>query len=91
MTLAADFGSLLRAVRGPGSRRALARGMDVAPATLAELEDGRANPTLARVEEVAEAYGLELRLVAVEPELVEVHNGAGPIGHLRNDHPGGPR
>lgn len=44
------------------SRRALARELDVADTTLLELETGRANPTLDRLEKVAAGYGLELDL-----------------------------
>lgn len=44
------------------SRRAVAQELGVAPNTLRELELGLANPTLRRVEDVADALGLELEL-----------------------------
>lgn len=45
------------------SQRAAAKGLGVANNTLRELELGLANPTLARVEELAAKVGLRVRLV----------------------------
>jgi transcriptional regulator with XRE-family HTH domain len=44
------------------SRRDMARKLGVADTTLLELEAGRANPTVGRLEKVAKAYGIELEL-----------------------------
>lgn len=41
------------------SRRALAERAGVSNVTLLNLEHGRANPTLARLERVADAYGID--------------------------------
>ena len=69
MRLAPELGSILVAARGDKSRRELAGELGVAPATLAALERGEANPTLAYLEAVAEAYDVRLTLT------VEVDRG----------------
>jgi transcriptional regulator with XRE-family HTH domain len=43
---------------------AMAADLGLAPATLISLEAGTINPTLARVEQMAAAYGIELELKA---------------------------
>lgn len=68
--LADELGVLLRAARNGTPLGAIAREAGVTRNALLELETGRrgdgepANPTLARVERVAGAYGLTIRLVA---------------------------
>lgn len=62
--LAKQLGDLLTKARGDRSRRGLAADLDLAPATLITLEAGTSNPTLERVERMAEAYGVELTLTA---------------------------
>lgn len=64
--LAPQVAEILVAARGDKSRREMADDVGVAPATLAELERGEANPTLAYLERVAAAYGVGLSIVAVE-------------------------
>lgn len=61
--LALKFGEALEAARGDTPQRAQARALGWTAATVRELERGLANPTLRRVEDVAEAYGLEVDLV----------------------------
>ena len=65
MNLAAELGRLLTAERESRglSRRAVAEAGGVAPNTLREVELGEANPTLARIEELAEVYGVELAII----------------------------
>lgn len=74
--LAADLGELLRTAREAQglSRRELARsipsghpfartqGASIADTSLWELESGRSNPTLRKVEEMAAAYGLDVEI-----------------------------
>lgn len=62
--LAARVATLLVEARGPRTRRDLAAEIGVAPATLADLELGHANPTLAYLEAVGEAYGVQFDVVA---------------------------
>jgi transcriptional regulator with XRE-family HTH domain len=64
--LAEQAGRLLSQFREKAghSRREMAREIGVADTTLLHLELGRANPTLARLERVAKAYGIRLKLVA---------------------------
>lgn len=64
--LAVEVGELLAKVRADQSlsRRALARYMGEADTTLLEIERGDANPTLERLEKVAAAYGVRLRVTA---------------------------
>jgi DNA-binding phage protein len=70
--LADELGTLLRERRGDRPLNAVARDAGVTRNALLELETGHrgdgepANPTLARVERVASAYGLRLKLVAEE-------------------------
>lgn len=63
--LAAQFGEALIVARESAdlSQRAQARALGIAGTTLRELELGLANPTLARVEDLAEALGLDVALV----------------------------
>lgn len=64
--LAAELGVILRAARGATPLRQQARQLGLVHATLAELEGGHANPTLARVEAVAAGYGLRVALVPID-------------------------
>lgn len=57
------FGDLLVRGRGDESRRAAGRRLDVSDVTLAEVEAGRANPTVERMADLANAFGLSLRLI----------------------------
>lgn len=63
-TLAQQFGALLTAERERRglSRRGLAEALGVADVTLLAYEHGTANPTLAKAEELAGQYGLEVVL-----------------------------
>lgn len=67
--LAEQFGkSLATARESLGlSQRAAARELNIAGNTLRELELGIANPTLARVEDVAERLGLVVEITARKP------------------------
>lgn len=60
--LAAQLGEGLTRARGEKSQRAQARDLGIANNTLRELEKGLANPTLGRVEELADSLGLNVRL-----------------------------
>lgn len=64
MTLAAQVGNILTKRREAlgMSRRALARDLGVADTTLLEIEHGKANLTLDRLEQVAAGYGLAIDL-----------------------------
>lgn len=65
-TLSEQLGGILtreREKRGT-SRRAFAEALGVADVTLLQYEKGRVNPTLAKAEELADQYGLELTIVA---------------------------
>lgn len=61
--LAAQLGDALVKARGETSQRAQARELGIAGTTLRELELGLANPTLARVEDLAEALDLDVALI----------------------------
>lgn len=67
--LARQVGEQLTAARQARglSRRALAAELGLADTTLLALEHGRANPTLARLEQVATGYGIELAIETREP------------------------
>lgn len=62
--LAAQFGAALtRAREAAGlSQRAQARALGIAGNTLRELEEGDANPTLSRIENLAEGLNLDVTL-----------------------------
>lgn len=60
--LGPQLGTILLAARGERSRRELAAEVGVSPTTLAELETGRANPTLAYLERIGDAYGIRIEL-----------------------------
>jgi transcriptional regulator with XRE-family HTH domain len=64
MTLADQLGTALTAHRlaAGKSRRAVAADLGLAGNTLRELELGLANPTLARVETLADSLGLDVEL-----------------------------
>jgi transcriptional regulator with XRE-family HTH domain len=51
------------------SQRALAAAAGVSPSTIARIEKGRMEPTLALLNRLVEACGLELRTSVVEPRL----------------------
>lgn len=60
--LATQLGAGLVKARGALSQRAQAKALGIAGNTLRELELGLANPTLARIEELADALGLKVEL-----------------------------
>lgn len=62
-SLSEQAGAVIRAARGDRSQRATARELGIAANTLNELELGRDNPTLARLERVADALGIRLAIV----------------------------
>lgn len=66
--LSGQLGALLVAARGDVSRSLLAQQAGVKPSTLAALERGEANPTLAYLEGIEELYGCTIDLV-VRPEV----------------------
>jgi len=66
-TLAEQVGDALRSARGDRSQRSVARSLGIAGSTLNEIEQGRDNPTLDRLERLAEGYGVRLRIVAERP------------------------
>jgi len=51
------------------SQRGLAAATGVSPSTIARIEKGRMEPTLALLSRLVEACGLELRTSVVEPRL----------------------
>lgn len=55
------------------SQRALAAATGVSPSTIARIEKGRMEPTLALLTRLVEACGLELRTSVVEPRLPARH------------------
>lgn len=62
--LARELGAALVTARGTESRRAFAARVGLHPNTLREFEVGTGNPTLRKVTEIAELYGLTLHLRA---------------------------
>lgn len=64
--LAADIGAAFEQARLASglTRSALARELGVSGVTLLELEHGHGNPTLARLARYAQAYGVDLDIVA---------------------------
>lgn len=62
--LGPELGRLLRAARGDRPRSELAVEAGVHVNTLGDLEQGRANPTLAYLEALGPVYGIELQIVA---------------------------
>lgn len=58
--LAGQLGTLLREARGTRPRAELAAAAGVHSNTLADLEQGRANPTLAYLEALGPVYGIEI-------------------------------
>lgn len=64
--LAGELAALLVAARGDRPRTVLAAAAGVHPNTLAELEKGRANPTLGYLESIGPIYGLRISLAAQE-------------------------
>lgn len=66
--LARQVGDALSAARESRglSRRALAAELGLADTTLLALEHGRANPTLGRLEQVADGYGVVFAIEARE-------------------------
>lgn len=70
MNLAAQLGDQLVALRQlrHRSRKRVAESAGLAPNTLGELEHGKANPTLARVEEVAALYGADVTITVTPRE-----------------------
>lgn len=62
--LGAELAHLLVQARGQRTRQSVADEAGVHPNTLADLEHGRANPTLAYLEALGPVYGIRLGLVA---------------------------
>lgn len=62
--LAGQLADLLVDARGTRTRADVARAAGVTTSTLAGLERGVANPTLAYLDQLGEHYGLEFDLVA---------------------------
>lgn len=77
--LAAEVGSALKAARTAKgqSLRSVARAMGKTDPPLVQLEHGMANPTLKRLEEVARAYGVRLRLTVERTGKPDMAPGAG--------------
>lgn len=67
MTGRAGFAALLRDLRGSESVTAVAERMGVARQTLLDLENGRSNPTLDRLDRLGSAYGVRFEVVAFDP------------------------
>lgn len=65
--LAQQLGAGLVKARAGKSQRAQARELGIAGNTLRELELGIANPTLGRIEELAEGLGLRVELKVTRP------------------------
>jgi len=65
-TLAEQAGAILREARGDDSQRATARDLGIAANTLNELERGKNNPTLGRLEKWAGELGVELAIVRAD-------------------------
>ena len=65
LPLSIEFGTLLREAREARglSRRELARQAGRSNVSLLQYEHGTANPTLSKAVEIAELYGIDLRLV----------------------------
>lgn len=75
MTSRSAFAALLRELRGNESVTAVAARMGVTRQTLLDLENGRSNPTLDRLDKIAGAYGVRFDVIAVDPasgQLVDV-------------------
>lgn len=68
--LAAQLGAgLTKAREGHGkAQREAARDADMAQATLREVELGLANPTLARIERLADQLGVDVELIVTDRE-----------------------
>lgn len=60
--LAGELAHLLLEARGTRTRQTLADAAGVSPNTLGDLEQGRANPTLAYLEAIGPVYGVRLSL-----------------------------
>lgn len=58
------------------SRAEMARRVGVARPTIVQIEEGRANPTLARLLRYATGYGLTLDVIATAPAPVPVDEAA---------------
>lgn len=65
-SLAEHVGAVLKELRGDEQRAAAAVKLGIPRPNLIQLEEGRANPTLERLERVAAGYGYRL-LVTAEP------------------------
>jgi transcriptional regulator with XRE-family HTH domain len=62
--LAAQVGGVLKELRGDTQRAAAAAALGIPRPNLIQLEEGRANPTLERLERVAAGYGYRLVVTA---------------------------
>lgn len=58
------FGELLRELRAEESVTAVAARLGVTRQTLLDLENGRSNPTLDRIDRLGSAYGVRFEVVA---------------------------
>lgn len=90
--LAAQLGAILTRARGTESRRALAGRLKVSDPALTAVEQGRNNPTLARIESLADGYGARVALVdvdaltdAIAAGLVQASSYDGPLTPKRAD------
>lgn len=68
MSLAEQAGALLAEKRRADGEtlKTVAARAKMSPPALSELESGRANPTLERLERIAEAYGFGFAFIVVE-------------------------
>jgi transcriptional regulator with XRE-family HTH domain len=64
VSLRGGFAELLRELRGEESVTAVAARMGVTRQTLLDLENGRSNPTLDRVDRLGAAYGVRFDVTA---------------------------
>jgi transcriptional regulator with XRE-family HTH domain len=65
--LRSSAGELLKELRGEKSRTTAAAELGMSRPALIALEEGQANPTLDRLERLADSYGVTFVLVAVNP------------------------
>lgn len=69
--LAGRLGQLLTDARGARTRADLARELGVSTSTLAGIERGAANPTLAYLEALGPAYGVRLDITSTPLEATD--------------------
>lgn len=69
MSARAGFAELLRSLRGTESVTAVAERMGVTRQTLLDLENGRSNPTLDRIDRLGPAYGVRFEIAVIAGSL----------------------